>query len=185
MYAVAIIKTAEGLICSGFLTEDNYERQKNFVRMSNYKPTEVPIMDDEGNVLSDLDGNIRYVESFRPPTEDELAEFWRDLTEEEILSTFNSLDNVRYAAEAVITGNNIHTATLSWEPIMNSYDNLVARAKDERTTLLSKCDWTQLPDSPLDGGTKNLWAIYRQGLRDITEQDNFPYTITWPVPPNI
>ena len=27
------------------------------------------------------------------------------------------------------------------------------------------------------------WAIYRQALRDITEQDGFPNEITWPTDP--
>jgi hypothetical protein len=50
----------------------------------------------------------------------------------------------------------------------------------ERTTKLAECDWTQLADSPVD---KEVWATYRQALRDISSQAGFPWTIDWPVQP--
>lgn len=52
--------------------------------------------------------------------------------------------------------------------------------RTERNALLSASDWTQLPDVPL--ATKESWAIYRQSLREITEQPD-PFNIVWPVPP--
>ena len=50
----------------------------------------------------------------------------------------------------------------------------------QRDGLLQSCDWTQLPDVPL--ATKAAWAVYRQALRDVTEQTD-PFNITWPVAP--
>lgn len=47
----------------------------------------------------------------------------------------------------------------------------------ERDRCLLACDWTQLPDVPL--ATKEIWAVYRQALRDITEQED-PFNIQWP-----
>jgi len=47
----------------------------------------------------------------------------------------------------------------------------------ERNSKLAQCDWTQLPDAPVDAAT---WAVYRQALRDITTQDD-PFNIEWPV----
>lgn len=52
--------------------------------------------------------------------------------------------------------------------------------RSQRNALLSASDWTQLPDVPL--ATKETWAIYRQALRDITEQTD-PFNINWPVAP--
>lgn len=52
--------------------------------------------------------------------------------------------------------------------------------KNRRNTLLTECDWAMLPDAPTD---KNLWSIYRQALRDIPEQEGFPFTIVWPTKP--
>lgn len=52
----------------------------------------------------------------------------------------------------------------------------------KRKVLLQESDWTQLPDSPAD---KPAWATYRQALRDITEQTNYPIEIDWPDAPSI
>ena len=52
--------------------------------------------------------------------------------------------------------------------------------RDDRTNRLSECDWTQLADAPVD---KTAWATYRQALRDVTTQDGFPWSVTWPVKP--
>jgi len=49
-----------------------------------------------------------------------------------------------------------------------------------RDRLLVKSDWTQVPDSPVSSET---WATYRQALRDVTEQEGFPYNVTWPTEP--
>jgi len=52
----------------------------------------------------------------------------------------------------------------------------------ERNALLLTSDWTQLPDSPLDNVDRNMWADYRQALRDITKQGN-PFEIVFPDAP--
>jgi len=49
-----------------------------------------------------------------------------------------------------------------------------------RNTKLAACDWTQLADSTAD---KAGWATYRQALRDIPNQEGFPWTVTWPTEP--
>ena len=54
---------------------------------------------------------------------------------------------------------------------------LVVRA--ERNRLLVDCDWTQLPDAPVDSAA---WATYRQALRDITAQTN-SFAVIWPAAP--
>lgn len=50
--------------------------------------------------------------------------------------------------------------------------------RSERNSLLVSSDWTQLPDVDLTQAEKDRWKQYRQGLRDMTEQDflngNFP-----------
>lgn len=57
------------------------------------------------------------------------------------------------------------------------------QAKSVRTSRndkLKECDWTQVADAPVD---QTVWAVYRQALRDISSQDGFPWTITWPTQP--
>lgn len=53
--------------------------------------------------------------------------------------------------------------------------------RHKRDALLQSSDWTQVPDAPVD---QAAWQVYRQALRDITEQEGFPLDITWPVPPS-
>ena len=56
-------------------------------------------------------------------------------------------------------------------------------ARYERDELLTQCDWTQIPNSPLDSTIKASWATYRTALRDVTGQSGFPTNITWPTTP--
>lgn len=51
--------------------------------------------------------------------------------------------------------------------------------RTERNKRLADCDWTQLPDAPVDA---TVWAEYRQALRDITTQTD-PFNIVWPEEP--
>jgi hypothetical protein len=53
-------------------------------------------------------------------------------------------------------------------------------ARLQRNTLLADCDWTQLADAPVDD---LAWSVYRQELRDLPNQPEFPLTIMWPVQP--
>lgn len=54
--------------------------------------------------------------------------------------------------------------------------------RKKRKKLLDECDWTQLPDVPLE--TKTAWQNYRQLLRDITDQAGWPETVEWPLKPS-
>ena len=70
--------------------------------------------------------------------------------------------------------------TLNWT-IENKPLELASRAvRNRRKEKLLESDWTQVADAPVD---KQVWAVYRQQLRDITIQPGFPYNITWPEPP--
>lgn len=52
--------------------------------------------------------------------------------------------------------------------------------RTDRNKRLADCDWTQLPDAPVDAAA---WATYRQALRDVSNQPGFPWNITWPKAP--
>ena len=76
--------------------------------------------------------------------------------------------------------------TLGWTVRDLTADEIALEAKAvrrDRDELLAECDWTQMPDSPLDDSTKASWATYRTALRDVTEQSGFPTDITWPTAP--
>lgn len=55
-----------------------------------------------------------------------------------------------------------------------------AVVRADRNKRLYACDWTQLPDAPVDSA---VWASYRQALRDVTNQAD-PFAIVWPVSPD-
>lgn len=55
---------------------------------------------------------------------------------------------------------------------------------DRRKELLSECDYTQMPDYPISDVKRVAWAKYRQALRDITKQPEYPGEIKWPIAPS-
>ena len=55
-----------------------------------------------------------------------------------------------------------------------------AQVRAKRNKLLAESDWTQVADAPVD---QAAWATYRQALRDITEQDGFPFNVIYPEAP--
>ena len=61
-------------------------------------------------------------------------------------------------------------------------ENLWESIRSQRDTYLNQSDWTQINDSPLSEIHKNNWRLYRQELRNITNQED-PYTIIWPTKP--
>ena len=84
-----------------------------------------------------------------------------------------------------IEGNTVYTIAiepLTPEEIASNTESQWSKIRSQRDTLLAACDWTQLPDVPLDTEQKQAWVVYRQALRDVTSQAD-PYNIEWPVAP--
>lgn len=69
------------------------------------------------------------------------------------------------------------------EEIAERSTEKLREVRRERNALLLASDWTQLTDSPLDNVARNLWADYRQTLRDITEGN--PFEVVFPDAPSI
>lgn len=76
----------------------------------------------------------------------------------------------------------IDVEPLTPEEIASNTESQWSKIRSQRDTLLAACDWTQLPDVPLDTEQKQAWVVYRQALRDVTSQAD-PYNIEWPVAP--
>ena len=66
------------------------------------------------------------------------------------------------------------------EQITERTEAQASSVRADRNRRLADCDWTQLPDAPVD---HTIWAAYRQDLRDVTSQPGFPWEIIWPVAP--
>lgn len=72
------------------------------------------------------------------------------------------------------------TYALSAQEAADKAANKAAKVREIRNEKLSKCDWTQVADAPVD---KAAWATYRQALRDVTAQAGFPWEVQWPTEP--
>ena len=67
------------------------------------------------------------------------------------------------------------------EEIQERTVNKESFVRGQRNMLLEQCDWTQLPDTPVDSAP---WATYRQELRNVPQQAGFPWNVDWPIPPS-
>ena len=63
--------------------------------------------------------------------------------------------------------------SVTWDQIRNRRDN-----------LLTKSDWTQIPDNQISPELKEEWQVYRQALRDITNLFTNPDQVVWPIAPD-
>jgi hypothetical protein len=57
--------------------------------------------------------------------------------------------------------------------------------RNQRNFNLFQSDWTQFPDVPLTEREKSVWTVYRQELRDMPNQEGFPWNIIFPNHPNL
>lgn len=76
--------------------------------------------------------------------------------------------------------------TKTWQDIRTDeqkYTQAAKVVKTQRTNLLTASDWIVI--KAMDQGTQvpEAWQTYRQQLRDITQQSGYPFTVTWPEPP--
>ena len=60
---------------------------------------------------------------------------------------------------------------------------LADEVREKRNSKLTACDWTQLSDASITDEFKIVWQNYRQALRDITSQSEFPINVVWPETP--
>ena len=63
------------------------------------------------------------------------------------------------------------------------YEKLAAEIRNKRDNLLTQTDWTQVTDTVLNTEKQQEYKEYRQQLRDITEQQEFPYVVVFPEKP--
>lgn len=66
-----------------------------------------------------------------------------------------------------------------WEVIPLSEKDAASNVKMRRNRKLQETDWCAMSDVTMSEEMRS----YRQALRDITEQEGFPHSITWPEKP--
>jgi hypothetical protein len=74
---------------------------------------------------------------------------------------------------------------LTWEDFQGDEEIrfFTDRIIKQRQNLLYASDWTQIPNNPLTTAQQEAWAVYRQELRDISDQSGYPFNVIWPTPP--
>lgn len=96
------------------------------------------------------------------------------------LLDYNGFVSIEQNEDGVTVTPNLE-AWEAWKAEQPDPSILVAEeVRQQRNTLLSETDWTQLNDAPLTDEEKEKYRTYRQALRDIPQQESFPEDITWP-----
>jgi len=68
----------------------------------------------------------------------------------------------------------------SAEEVAQRTEDQANQVRSQRNRKLSDSDWTQVADAPVD---QAAWAAYRQELRNVPDQDGFPWAVKWPQKP--
>lgn len=68
---------------------------------------------------------------------------------------------------------------IGYSVVNKSEAEAAAAIRNKRDSLLAETDWMALSDNTLT----EAWATYRQQLRDISDQEGFPYSVIWPAKP--
>ena len=66
------------------------------------------------------------------------------------------------------------------ESAASANDRKAEEVRSERDSLLSETDWMASTDVTLS----DAWRTYRQALRDVPAQSDFPNNVTWPTKPS-
>jgi hypothetical protein len=100
----------------------------------------------------------------------------------------NPKTSCRYGDSFPILVNGVWTQ--NWQELPYNAEELAARVQSEsflvraeRNKRLSMTDWTQFADVTIAEPLRANILVYRQALRDITTQTNFPFDMVWPVSP--
>lgn len=87
------------------------------------------------------------------------------------------------SADLYIEGNFIYAVEVqdkTSSDLQAETDALASTKREQRNQALYSTDWTQLPDSPYSGNV--TWTNYRQALRDITVDPDWP-NVDFPTEP--
>jgi hypothetical protein len=73
---------------------------------------------------------------------------------------------------------------LSESEISDISQKKASSIRAERNQKLAETDWVVTASLEKEQEIPSDWKIYRQALRDITEQQGFPFDIVWPSEPS-
>lgn len=153
------------------------------VKRADYPPLPAPVSDAE---LKDQLKNLKAGKIPRPKTKAEYVALLTSLeTQIAAVQAQNEKAQADYRAARETTDKTFEAAI---QTAKTDEDNRWAAIRAYRNSLLAACDWTQIPDVPLDGKQRKAWRAYRKALRDIPQQlgDGKPASpddVVWPDKP--
>jgi hypothetical protein len=137
----------------------NKDTGQAIIRFDGYSPMAITLPIEDGRYL--VGEHLEtYIESFRPFVDVSRQQLLKDVSNQEEIDILVELEEV-------------DSETIKQEALLR------------RNRLLIISDYTQLGDSTLREDQKEAFASYRQLLRDIPQQPNFPTKIIWPNEPVI
>ena len=112
------------------------------------------------------------------------------------ITTYQKLERNASPVRPVIgqdeDGNDIHenyweigytVVDMTAEEIAAKDETTAQNVRGERDAKLVETDWRVIRAYETGSNIPAEWELYRQALRDITTQEGFPHTVTWPVAP--
>ena len=101
------------------------------------------------------------------------------------------LQRLRPGAAWVVTGGEdiLWLDEVQSQPTDGEVEAMLATMQDEqpwidlrsaRNELLRDCDWTDLPNAPLEESKQEEWQAYRPSLRDLPQHGVAPELVIWP-----
>jgi hypothetical protein len=132
-------------------------------------PLYYSIVDDQGNLVKSritLDPNHTVGEQQRL-VKDQMPDYTENEILIRILPVPANQDFVEYQLEQIVLPDS----------------QLDSDARQMRNHKLQKSDWTQLTDTGLTTEQRAAWVVYRQALRDVPAQSEYPRNINWPQQP--
>jgi len=153
------------------------------VKRAEYPPLPTPVSDAE---LKDELKNLKAGKIPRPKTKAEYVALLASLEKQiAAIREQNEKAQVDYNTTKETIDKTFEAAI---QTAKTDEDNRWAAVRAYRNSLLTACDWTQIPDVPLDDEQRKAWQTYRQALRDIPQQlgDGKPASpddVVWPDKP--
>lgn len=65
------------------------------------------------------------------------------------------------------------------------YDEAAEKVRMKRDSLIAETDYLLAPDYPIESESLEAVKLYRQALRDVPQQEGFPFEVEWPVKPEV
>lgn len=93
------------------------------------------------------------------------------------------VDSLSVSANNVTVADEVYASNYTETAQVIAMDKAAQAARDKRDALLVASDWVAIKSLELGQAPPQAWLDYRQSLRDIPSQVEFPENVVWPTEP--